>query len=250
MIEKLRERVREALQGARAPVVMCSFGKDSLLLLKLALEVKPDVPALWFHHDLLPSQEEFAERIILDWGLPVFSYPPAQRFVLPAGEGMTLVSDYSVGPFAWPVLMDAVHSDRCALKLDQQTMAFFPYDWDVTLTGWKECDSHPLVPAGSIHLEGLRVGGTTFRAPLRDLADDDVWSLIRELNIPFDQRRYAGDDSRNPDVLLACTRCLGGEGTVFCPDEQRTIRAHVWPKEKNLADFRARLTGRQEGLGG
>jgi 3'-phosphoadenosine 5'-phosphosulfate sulfotransferase (PAPS reductase)/FAD synthetase len=241
MREKILQRIREALGGARNPVLAWSSGKDSQLLLYLTREVRPDIPCLWLKHDLLPTQREFAEKQIVDLNLAVFSYPPVQRFVLPTDEGMTFVSDYSIGSAALPVLVDRVHSDRCALELEKERKSFFAFDWDVVLTGWKECDSHPLIP-GTLNLEGFKVGNATLHTPLRDLSDEDVWQLVRELNIPVDERRYAGDDLYSPDVIHCCTRCMEpGNETVYCPKEKGEIPVHVWDSQTATAKFRERF---------
>lgn len=242
MREKLLRRISEALEGAHNPVLAWSSGKDSQLLLSLAREVRPGIPCLWFRHDLLPTQKEFAERMIVESNLTVFSYPPVQRFALPHSEGVAFASDYSVGPATLPVLVDRAYSERCALELEKERMPAFAFDWDVVLTGWKGCDSHPLIPSGTLSLEGLKVGNATLRAPLYDLSDEDVWRLIRELNVSVDERRYAGDDLYNPDVVHCCTRCLEpGAQTVYCPKESKEIPAHAWDSQTATAKFRERF---------
>jgi 3'-phosphoadenosine 5'-phosphosulfate sulfotransferase (PAPS reductase)/FAD synthetase len=237
----IKERIIKALEGAGNPIIFCSFGKDSMLLLKIAREVKPDIPCLWFRHDLLPTQKEFAERIICDWNLTVFGYPPAQTFVLPNDE-MTFISDQSINGYAWPVLVDQVYSDRCSLELDKTRMAYFPFGWDVVLTGWKSSDTHPLIPEGSLNIDGLKLGDVTFYSPLHDLTDGDVWTLIKELNVPVDEKRYAGDDLYNPDVVHACVACLKPDAKrVWCPSAKRLIDAHTWNHKAETANFQARF---------
>jgi 3'-phosphoadenosine 5'-phosphosulfate sulfotransferase (PAPS reductase)/FAD synthetase len=232
--EKIQQRIREALSEASHPVLMWSSGKDSQLLLQLAREIK-DIPLLWFRHDLLPTQKEFAEKVIMDLNLTVFSYPPMQTFYLPG----TFISDQSINGYAFPILVDQVDSNRCALELDQARMPYFPFEWDVILTGWKACDSHPLIP--HMNMEGLKLGNTTFRAPLFDLTDEDVWALTRELNVPVNEKRYAGDDLYNPDVIHCCVNCLRGGETTYCPREQARISAHQWDDKAEEAKFRARF---------
>jgi 3'-phosphoadenosine 5'-phosphosulfate sulfotransferase (PAPS reductase)/FAD synthetase len=236
MKEKVLQRIQKALSAATNPVLFWSSGKDSMLLLWLIREIR-NIPCVWFRHDLLPTQKEFAEKVIMDLDLTVFSYPPMQRFVLP---GMTFISDQSIKGVAFPVLVDQVHSDRCALELDKQRLSFFEFGWDTVLTGWKHSDSHPLIP--KMNLEGFRVGDVMFHAPLHDLTDEDVWTLIRELNVPVDEKRYAGNDLYNPDVIHACVNCMTpNQETVFCPREQAQISAHVWDYKGEVAKFRARF---------
>ena len=240
-LEKVRSLISEWLNIATSPVLLCSFGKDSMLLLSLIREVK-DIPLIWYRSDLIVSQREFAERIIIEWDLTVFGYAPAVRYFLPNGNGLSLINDYSMSNDRFPVVVDVEHSDRCCLTISQQRTPFFSYDFDVTFTGYKNTDTHLIFEGLEVLPEdGFQFGGTKFYAPLRDLTDEDVWTLIRELKVPFDEKRYAGNDSFNPDLLLACTRCLQSTSGVFCPEQQKEIPAYQWDKQGALDAFRARF---------
>lgn len=249
-MEKARDIIREVLNTAKRPVVMWGAGKDSQLLLHLVREFKPDIAVLWYRSDLLPKQREFAEKVIRDWNLTVCGYGPRDRYYVPTKDGLTLVNEYSIGHDSIPVLVDVAHSDRCGLRLSETRTPQYGYLWDATLVGWKATDSHPLLGLNPFPPDGGQIGPTRVYGPLRHMTDEGVWAAIHKLNVPVDEERYSGDGERDPDTLLACTRCLRGE--AFCPELQAAIPAYEWNGGENLRVFRARFGavqgGEQSGL--
>lgn len=227
MIEKARERIKELLAMAQNPAVMCSFGKDSLLLLYLAREVKPDISIVWFKQSVNKESQRFAEWVIAEWDLTVFSYAPSDKYYLPNGEGLTLVDEYSFGQTSLPVLTDTVEGESCGINLPNVRTPLFDYQFDVTLVGCKLCDEHSIL--GHYCNDCWELGKTVFYAPLKDWTDDDVLEAIKVLGIPCEEV---------DDRLRVCTRCLQGTGEVFCPERQAMIPSFQWDKEASLAAFR------------
>jgi 3'-phosphoadenosine 5'-phosphosulfate sulfotransferase (PAPS reductase)/FAD synthetase len=243
MREKLKQArgiIENALNTSERPVVLCSFGKESLLLLAL-LRHYTEVDVLWYYtDDLAKAQKRFAHQIIRDWNLAVYTYQPSDRYYLPNDEGLTLVSEYSIGGEAFPVLQDIEHSDRCGLEISSERTPYFAYHWPVTFWGLKSSDEHfitgrPFVP------DGTQVGSTRLYAPLRDFTDEDVWKLTRRLNLPFNEEKYRGDSKFDPDILHACTACFSHDETVFCPRLSREVPPFVWDKAQALDSFRTRF---------
>lgn len=209
-LDKARECIKHTLKAAKNPVLLWSSGKDSMLLLHLLREQSSDIPLLWFRADLLPTQKQFAERIIKDLDLTVFGYPPANVYLM-GGGNLTAVREYDIAGARLPVLSDVALSDQCKHKASHQRMPRFDYQWDVSFAGWKKTDSHPMV--GDVDLDNLRFGSTTFAAPLKDFSDADVWEAIRQIGIPYDQARYDEKKiERDPDSLLVCAECFRRAG--------------------------------------
>ena len=67
--------VREALERAKNPALWLSFGKDSLFLLRLALDAGFNGPCYHFGDEL----NALAKQTILDHVLTVFSWPCTDR---------------------------------------------------------------------------------------------------------------------------------------------------------------------------
>ena len=225
-LDKAREIIADALDGAKFPIVLWSAGKDSQLLLKLVNDVR-ETPALWFR-SADRKRNRFAEQFIADSGLTAYSWEPADRYILPNGEEMSLIEEYSFGHRRVPFVSDIAPGERCAVNLPKERVAFVNYDFDVTFAGSKQCDSHPLAtpPEGFVY-------------PLWEMSDVEVWEAIRELEISVEESVY---DGREPDGPALCTRCLmPGSDEVFCPDVQRFIPRFVWDSSAALAAFNTRF---------
>jgi hypothetical protein len=236
-MNEAREKIREALTGAKRPCVMSSFGKDSVLLLSLIREITDEFDVFWFRPE---GKNDFALSLILEWDLTVYSYLPSDRFFIPSGAGIALVSDYSINGHPFPVLTDIAPGEACSLKLSKERTPYFTFPWDAVFWGLKRCDTHPALEG--IKLEGdFDFAGARFVAPLWEMTDEEVWDAISTLGVPFDERRYEHGGT-DPDVLSACTKCFTSQSkTVFCPDIQRSIPTMSWGRQQSLAAFRARF---------
>ncbi len=169
----MKEKIQKILSKAKNPCVLVSFGKDSLVLLKTILDMGYSPDILWFRDHLNP----FAERIIREWDLTVKGYAPAVRYQVEN----TVVSEYAVGNARLPLLQDISENGK---PVGMVTTPQFAYSWDYTLFGYRKTDTHPLIGRG---LEPeITLGPTELIAPMYDLADADVFSLIDELNIPHE----------------------------------------------------------------
>lgn len=228
-LDKARKNIAHALNGAKAPIVCWSGGKESQLILKLANDVR-DVPALWFR-SVDPCRNKFAENFLASADPTAYSWEPADRYVLPNGQGMSLIEEFSFGNRRLPLISDIAPGERCALNMPKDRVAFVNYTFDVTLVGTKACDSHALVSP-------TKIDG--FVAPLWHMTDEEVWAAIRELEIPVEESVYDGREADGPRL---CTNCLSrGEGDVFCPEVKGAIPRFNWQPDAALAAFNTRFS--------
>jgi len=163
--------VRDILLKAKNPVLLCSFGKESLVLLKMIMDIRP-IPILHFYDELDP----FVEKIIREWELDVMSYAPAIRYRVKD----TVVSEYAIGNARLPMLRDVSENGK---PVGYVTTPQFHYDFDYTFFGYRKTDSHPLVK--KVFEREFQLGPTRMVAPLYDLSDRDVFNLIDEYSIPY-----------------------------------------------------------------
>lgn len=192
-------KVREALAQSKAPAVLSSFGKDSMLLLWLIREAYTGtVPVIWFPsgHD-----ESFGRRMVREWDLTVFRWWPADVYVLEEPGVRTMVHEYAVNGERLPVLIDLadVNYGPCAagrFRLRTPNM-FLPFD--TLLVGWKDSDTHWVKGDAPLAEDGFELGGVEFIAPLRHMTDDAVRAAIVDHQIPFEP---------TPDELTLCTHCV------------------------------------------
>jgi 3'-phosphoadenosine 5'-phosphosulfate sulfotransferase (PAPS reductase)/FAD synthetase len=211
-MEQVKQRIKEVLKDSLNPACLVSFGKDSLLLLALTLEVRPDITTLWFNQRSSRAQRKYAERIIKEWDLTVFAYAPRDSYFIPNNESLTLVDEMSFGETSLPLLTDTREGDACALTLKGEQTPYFGYNFDITLFGYKRSDAHASINQRFAREYGL--GSTRLVAPLYDLTDEEVLGAIKDLGIPYEEI---------DDQLPVCTRCLNSKGRVFCPDIREEI---------------------------
>lgn len=224
-LDKARDIIARALEGAKSPIVCWSGAKDSQLLLKLASEVRDDIPVLWFR-SVDPARNKFAERFIAETDLMVYSWEPMDRYVLPNGEGMSLIEDFSFGSLRLPLVSDIAPGTKCAVHTPKDRVSFVNYGFDITLVGVKASDSHSLVRWHE------RKG---FVAPLWEMTDAEVWEAIRDLEISV-------EEPGQPDGPQLCTNCLvNGLDEVYCPEVGKMIPRFVWDSNAAVAAFHSRF---------
>lgn len=169
----MRDIDLKPLTEAENPAVLCSFGMDSLVLLRAVLDTRPDTTIIHFYDHLTP----FVNKIICDWDLSVASYAPACRYRVED----TVVSEYAIGDARLPLLQDISVDGRPSGTV---TTPRFNYDFDLTLFGYRKTDTHPLVE--TVFPQSFQLGPTTMYAPLYEYSDDDVHEAINELGISYE----------------------------------------------------------------
>lgn len=229
-MEIARAKIRQVLSKAKQPAVLTSFGKDSLLLMALAREVRKDVAALWLRNG---TDESFAKEMIRYWNLTVFCWAPADVYLLTNGAEHVLVGEYSFGPDRLPLLTDIAEGTDCVFNAQQQRTPELSLPFDVILWGVKDSDSHWIKGDGKFKEDGFMLGRAQVFAPIRHMTDDQVRANMSELKIPYRLVR---------DEVPMCTACMtANTHKVFCPEVGRVIDRHQWEAEKSLAAFRQRF---------
>lgn len=184
------------LKSAERPAILFSGGKDSVLLLDIALKIRPDIAIIHFHDHLHPDVEETIKVLDLD----VLSWAPAARYLIPWNDGLVLVSEYSFEEARLPVLQDVIPDEkRCDLeKLRPERLSYFGYPYDVTLWGYRKSDElHPVMPKS--FPKEFRLGPTVMRAPLYEWETIDVIEAAQRLPyVPCS------------DALAVCGKCRKG----------------------------------------
>jgi hypothetical protein len=239
-MEKARRIIKDALAAAEHPAVLCSFGKDSMLLLRLVHELRPDVPVIWFRSGLTSKQQRFAKRMIVELDLHVWSWQPSDVYVLPNGEGFSLIREQAFGLHRLPNVLDIEDGGVCiADVITQRTPELFPH-FDCLFIGYKDSDSHEVLGgSGFCPEDGWELARAKTYAPLRHLSDARVWEAIKGLGVSFDEERYL-HGGQDPDTIQACTRCLHGQ-SAFCPKEGKVIAPVEWDAQASLTAFKQRF---------
>lgn len=233
-MNKARENVRAALAAANNPAVLSSFGKDSLLLLSLVREVNRSVPVLWFRSAANSEQIKFARSVARLWKLNVYSYEPADVYLLANNGDMSVVQEYSFGSDRLPLAVDVARGTDCSLIAFPQRTDLLNLPFDVLLVGYKDSDTHWLKGGNELFSDDYRLGGARITAPMRHLSDETVRSAVTELpGISYKEL---------DDRVQLCTACMEkGDDEVWCSQEQRYIPRTKWDREQALTIFNQRF---------
>lgn len=155
------------LDNATNLAIFCSFGKDSLLVLRMALQVGFSGPCYYFGERL----SNLAQQVIIDNDLMVYSWPATNRYVVPDGEGWAQVDEYLIGERLLPFLTPITRGDKCQhMQFTRRHTRPFHYPHDVTLTGYKQSDQ----VLGMTLPREFDLGVTRIVNPLYEWTDDEV----------------------------------------------------------------------------
>jgi 3'-phosphoadenosine 5'-phosphosulfate sulfotransferase (PAPS reductase)/FAD synthetase len=226
--------------GAGPAVLLCSFGKDSMVLLDLIREVLPKrelnchtypLPVIYHRHPYFPAKHEFAEGVIRAWALEVYDFPPLACGVKAKDDRLELVTRYQVGNgvIDLPLNTEAPLERRpfvCGLQwLTRPKTLGAQWPWSTVFIGHKNSDVDPYEGPVPLKEDRVHTAGVDAVFPLRHWNDEDVWDYIEANRVPYDKRRYfkraeVYDKWLNPDYVHACTACIDPRETrktVPCP---------------------------------
>src|SRR6266403_478699 len=99
------EFIQTQLREYSYPVLNCSFGKDSLVLLHLLYSAGIRMPIVYYRDPYFPRKNAFANLIIHNWCLEVHDYPPIRVSLKHGKEMVALVSEYASGPLSTIALL-------------------------------------------------------------------------------------------------------------------------------------------------
>lgn len=220
--------IRHALQMNAC--LFLSGGQESLLLLHL-LRQTANIPVITFAEDWTKEQLKQLEKIVLDYDLTLYTYPSANRYFLPNGDGFSLVDEYGFGGNLIPVVRDIEDAETgCLADIETRRLDMFDFGFDCVLTGFLKEDNHALIgnPMGEVKEQGT----ITFIAPLWNWTKAEISAEIERLNLHVIEK--SGD-------LRSCAKCLGAEKEVFCHKENKMIPTIEWSPQENLEIFREKF---------
>lgn len=264
----LRDKISDAhkvldlvMEQYRRPAVLCSFGKDSMVLLHLALRLR--LPVVFHREAFMPQKYAFANSVIEAYGLEVYDFPPEFTFLINDNEGqLEVVHTYRNGPkcYAVPVGIDPASEVRidagepflCGRDqvIPKPKCQGYQMPFDVLLCGHKGSDIDPVHGAVTLKTDFLQQpGGADWAFPLRTWTDADVWEYAATQEVPIDKLRYEpvekceggkvekwvekDDKALNSDYFPVCMRCVDrAQGPVVeCPKRrglQMTNIGHLY----------------------
>jgi hypothetical protein len=235
--------IEDQLKEYAYPVLNCSFGKDSMVLLHLLYSACIRMPIVYYRDPFFPRKNAFANLIIHNWLLEVHDYPPIRVSLKTHPEMVALVSEYSSGPMSMIALFKNTIEFKdgedqrdylCAVNFLMRPCGTFNYPWDVAFVAHKDCDTDQIYGVMPLHSPiVMRDEGPDFLFPLKEWTHDDVWDYTEKYQVPFQADRYDianrcewPDKTTNSDWYPVCIRCVDKRtpgAKVFCPKMNREI---------------------------
>jgi hypothetical protein len=226
--------IKEMLKYSKRPAFMCSFGKDSMVLLDLITRAGVSVPVIFYRDPAYPEKFRFADEIIREWLLEAHDYPPLAVSMAEGNGAINIVSHYQIGNGVLLLPKNIEFSEECGIKHLLRPTGTFNYPWDSVLIGHKSSDTDNI--AGSLSLRSYVKSGEGKAPdawfPLRHWTDDDVWMYSRQNSVPQQLDRYDTKEGRekparatNSDYVHGCFACVDrrNSGRVFCPKSRQDI---------------------------
>ena len=233
-IEEARKTIDLALSEFKRTAIMCSFGKDSMVLLHLVRQMR-ELPIIFHREAMQPHKYAFANSVIEEWGLTVFDYPACLTQVQEGETEFEVVNHYQVGQrtCAMPTGIREPkkgESFACGLTdLYLKPLGTFGYPWDLVFHGHKSSDTDPIygpIPLAADFARNIDSVSAAF--PLRHFTDADVWEYTENEGLPIHDSRYEKidgewrereDKTNNPDYITACVACMKttSPAAVPCP---------------------------------
>lgn len=223
-----------ALAEFRRPAIMCSFGKDSMVVLDLVRKHR-ELPVIFHREAMQPHKYAFANRVIAELGLAVYDYPPLNTDAQESEGEFEILSYYQIGQRTCMVPTgirepDSVGHFACGLNdIYLKPMGTFAYPWDLVFHGHKSSDRDPFygdIPLRADVARNVDCASAAF--PIRHFTDADVWEYIEANGLPIHHERYEKvdgawrereDKTHNPDYITACVACMkrSAPAAVPCP---------------------------------
>lgn len=235
--KKIRDGFRaieKALVHHKHPAVLCSFGKDSVLVLAMVRQFIPSIPVIFFRHPFFPKKYRYADQLIQEWNLTVYQDIPPADITLSSGQGdeVEILNHYRFGSglVSMPVGRSEPREGHRLCGLDDlvtRPVGSYNWKWDVVFHGHKNTDRDPIVRDMRLQANLLRDPRIcAIQYPVRDFDDREVFEALEFMGVPINEDRYEkidgvwsekADKTLNSDYMPYCDACMRRDGTKSVP---------------------------------
>lgn len=233
--------IKDRLDKSENPAVLCSFGKDSMVVLWIVRQVTKNLPVVFFKEPFFPKKYRFANEIIDVLDLTVYDFPPVFTGHVQNGDNFEVVNWYAGYKGAYLYLPTGTHRPTggekflCAKKdlIGKPRVTGYNFPWDTIFVGHKDGDIDPILGTTSLKARTVKIKGMTLALPLKNWTDKDIWDYTREKGIPFNIDRYDEDNdyrekpdkTYNNDYHPCCFKCLDNTEPrmVICPKTDKLV---------------------------
>jgi len=236
--------ITKCFDVSNSPVCLTSFGKDSLVMLHLILQVKK-IPVIYWREPFFQEKFVHPQKIAQEWDLDVYDYPPTFTDYLQLEDYFDVYNFYDTGNGTKMILYTGTRNYKktdkkflCAVNdlLLRPKVPSYDFKWDCIFHGHKQVD--PVYITDRIELPKIKLHGKGIMAlPIKDWSDEDIWAYIKKYDLPYNKERYDyKEEDRNNDVFPTCHDCLDyrRENKVYCPKLKKDINCVSKTKEQHL----------------
>ncbi|UCC39693.1 MAG: phosphoadenosine phosphosulfate reductase family protein [Candidatus Aminicenantes bacterium] len=198
-IKKAAALIKNSLKKHENPVVACSFGKDSMVVLHMVRQFESDIPVM-FNNTLVeyPDTYRFKNLMSKEWNLNIIETKPSKTF-------WWIVENYGFPLFTRKGHKDA--SKNCCRYLKEYPIAKIlrKYKFDLYFTGLSRHESRLR------EFSAKRYGNYFYSKtqkhwkchPIQDWTEEDVWNYHNLYHIPHN----GVYDKKSPDGFILRTGC-------------------------------------------
>lgn len=236
LIQESQNIIEKCLMHFKSPVIACSFGKDSIVMLHILIKrMNLTLPVIFWRESFFPKKYSYANRIIEDWDLQTIDYPSAHSAVIKKNGVMEIFNYHTMGG-KFMILPTGVcapepgEKQLCGLKdLLEKPKGAYQFPYDLIFMGHKNSDVDPCHGAVPLHVDiNISRNAAATAYPIKNWNDSDIWQYIEENDVPIHHDRYEKVDGAwrerdskvlNPDYFPACTSCIDPDSprAVYCP---------------------------------
>ena len=202
--------------------VACSFGKDSIVVLHMALKYNPNIKVLFLNTGVeFPETIKFKEQITKDWNLNLVESKPLKSF-------WECIEKYGVPTYRGK---GTARTPKCCHYLKEKPAEILQKEIGINaiLTGLMACESRqrkltmmrydhkkaPIMSHGDIEFCGQRwfsKHDTTWKYhPIAYWNEQDVWNYIYQKDLPVNPVYYKWNGIYDRCGCLPCTAYIGWE---------------------------------------
>lgn len=193
-VKEALDFIRKYAKKYKKIAVLSSWGKDSLVVLHLVLQVCPDIPVIFIDTTFKPKATyEIMEKLKKEWNLNLRIYTSA--FI----KDKQFMQDIVLGPKLWKT-----NPDECCeiFKVEPTRRAVRELKLDAWFSGLRATESEKRALFTKVHKQGdfIRLH------PLHDWTEADIWRYIACYNLPVHPLYKEGYRS------IGCAYCSSAGG--------------------------------------
>lgn len=220
-----KQFIAQCLSVSNNPIILCSFGKDSMVMMDLVHSIRKDVPVIFWREPFHQSKFEWPQQVSAELGLTVYDYPPFATDYYQNGEYLEIFNFYTLGNASINLYTGCIPSEDddsiCALKmLTRPKCIGYEFQWDCVFHGHKQTD--PIYVDAPQKLTRVKhFGNGILTLPIVNWTDEEIWYYIDKFNVPYNKDRYVdGKSEKNADHYKTCFKCLDSRNEdtkIHCP---------------------------------